>query len=130
MGSTRPRQPPTAAHQFRQPRGRGGMIVFRRQRRRVRTAEMLTRIDAAHGFERQIEVGELEAGVADELCPERDEDLPVLRGLREGQWKGLELPHEIDISVPEGFAYYALDPELYRIAVRRLVWQVRPSRVA
>ena len=106
------------------------MIVYREQRSRVRTATVLDRIAASHGFERQMELGELEAGVADALCPEYDSDLPVLRALRNGQWRGLELPEEIEISVPEGFAYYALDPELYRIAARRMVWEARPERVA
>jgi hypothetical protein len=106
------------------------MIVYRKQRRRVSTAEVIRRVEASHGFERQMELGELESGVADELCPDFDDDLPVLRALREDRWRGLDLPREIDISVPEGFAYYALDPELYRIASRRLVSDLRPERVA
>ena len=40
------------------------------------------------------------------------------------------LPPEIEISVPEGFAYYALDPELYRIAARRFRDDAHPERVA
>jgi hypothetical protein len=106
------------------------MIVYRNVRRRVSTAEVIKRIEASDGFERQMELGELEAAVADALCTERDDELPVLRSLREGQWRGLHLPHEIEISVPEGFAYYALAPELYRIASRRLIAALHPGRVA
>jgi hypothetical protein len=106
------------------------MIAFREQRRRIRTAEALRRVEAASGFERRMELGELEAGVADKLCRERDADLPVLQALRRGEWRGLDLPAEIEISVPEGFAYYAADPELYRIAARRFARECRPGRAA
>ncbi|HEY1337705.1 MAG TPA: hypothetical protein VGF59_09360 [Bryobacteraceae bacterium] len=106
------------------------MIVYREQRRRIPTAEAIRRVEAASGFERLMELGELEAGVADALCPERDDDLPPLGALRRGEWRGLDLPREIEISVPEGFAYYALDPELYRIAARRFAAECRPERAA
>jgi hypothetical protein len=105
------------------------MIVYRPQRRRVRTRDLLRRIAGASGFERRMELGELEAGVADALCAECDADLPVLRALRRGQWMGLELPAEVEVSVPEGFAYYALDPELYRMAASRFADDARPERV-
>jgi hypothetical protein len=95
------------------------MIVYREQRRRVPTAEVLRRIGEARGFERDMEMGELHAGVADAFCPDCDRDI-----------RNAELPPEIDISVPEGFAYYALDPELYRIAARRFLADVRPASVA
>ncbi len=106
------------------------MMAYREQRRRIATAEALRRIAEASGFERQMEFGEFEAGVADALCPECDSDLPALRALREGQWQGLALPDEIEVSKPEGFAYYALDPELYRLAARRLAAAMRPRQVA
>ncbi len=95
------------------------MIVYREQRRRVSTAEVLRRIGEARGFERAMEIGELQAGVADAFCPDCDRET-----------RRLALPAEIDISVPEGFAYYALDPELYRIAVRRFLDELQPSMVA
>ena len=41
-----------------------------------------------------------------------------------------EAPPEIEVSVPEGFAYYALDPELYRTAARQFVRDNAASRVA
>jgi hypothetical protein len=95
------------------------MIVYREQRRRVLTAAVLRRIGEARGFERDMEMGELHAGVADAFCPDCDRDI-----------RNAALPPEIEISVPEGFAYYALDPELYRIAARRFVSELRPSEVA
>jgi hypothetical protein len=106
------------------------MIVYREQRRRIATAEACERVRNATGMDRLIEMGELEAGVADALCPVRDVDLPVLQRLRRGEAEPGELPREIEISVPEGFAYYALDPELYRIAARRYMAERHPARVA
>ena len=95
------------------------MIVYREQRRRVSTSEVLRRIGEARGFEREMEMGELHAGIADAYCPDCDRDIG-----------NTVLPPEIEISVPEGFAYYALDPELYRIAARRFRDEARPERVA
>jgi hypothetical protein len=95
------------------------MIVYREQRKRVDTAEVLRRIGEASGFEREMEMGELHAGVADAYTPDCDRET-----------RDLPIPKEIEISVPEGFAYYALDPELYRRAARRFVAEARPERVA
>jgi hypothetical protein len=95
------------------------MIVYREQRRRVSTADVLRRVGEARGFERDMEMGEFHAGVADAFCPDCDRDIG-----------NAAIPPDIDISVPEGFAYYALDPELYRMAARRFVAELRPSSVA
>jgi hypothetical protein len=95
------------------------MIVYREQRTRVATADVLRRVGEASGFERAMELGELHAGVADAWCPDFDRDL-----------HDAPLPPEIEISVPEGFAWYALDPELYRIAARRFAAAAHPDRVA
>ncbi|PWT89713.1 MAG: hypothetical protein C5B56_06620 [Proteobacteria bacterium] len=106
------------------------MIVHRSQCRRVRTRELLRRIASASGFERRMELGELEAGVADALCASQEDDLPVLRALRRGHWTGLELPPEVEVSTPEGFATRATDPDLYRMAAARFAAELRPDRVA
>lgn len=95
------------------------MIVYREQRKRVPTAEVLRRIGQASGFEREMEFGEFEAGVADAYSRDCDRDI-----------RHATIPPEIEISVPEGFAYYALDPELYRRSARRFVYELRPERVA
>lgn len=99
------------------------MMVYREQKRRVRTREALRRAGELRGFEREMEMGEIEAGIADALCPERDDELPP-------EWEAAEVPEEIEISVPEGFAYYAVDPELYRMAARRFAEEALPERVA
>ncbi len=114
------------------------MIVYREQRSRVATSDALNRIRRASGFERQMEIGELEAGIADALCPSSDTDHPLLRALRKWSLAPAseppeavrDAPLEIEISVPEGFAYYALDPELYRMASRKFVRENGRSRVA
>jgi hypothetical protein len=95
------------------------MIVYREQRRTVATADVLRRIGEAAGFEREMEFGELYAGLADAISPDCDRDI-----------RHAEIPQRIEISVPEGFAYYALDPELYRRAARRFLAEERPKRVA
>jgi len=95
------------------------MMVYREQRRRVATADILRRVGEARGFEREMEMGELHAGVADAFCPDCDRDV-----------RNAELPAEVEISVPEGFAYYAVDPELYRMAARRFLAEQRPESVA
>ncbi len=95
------------------------MIVYREQRKRVRTADVLARIARSTGLEREIEAGEFAAGLADAFCPECDDELDPR-----------PLPAEIEISVPEGFAYYAVDPELYRMAARRFAAEARPHHVA
>ena len=106
------------------------MIAYREQRSRIPTAEAVARVESSCGLEQRMNLGELEAGVADALCPEIDADHPSLQALREGRWQGLELPSEIEISVPEGFAYYAVDPELYRKAAQQFQAECRPEWVA
>jgi hypothetical protein len=89
------------------------MIVYREQRRRVRVAELQARIAFARDpVERLIESGELAAGLADEM-----ESAP-----------GAPAPDTVTVSVPEGFAYYALYPEMYRLAARRFWEDARPPR--
>ncbi|HWQ54126.1 MAG TPA: hypothetical protein VN442_10615 [Bryobacteraceae bacterium] len=112
------------------------MIVYREQSRTVPTAEVLARIEAAgNPLERLIEIGELEAGVADALSPDCDRDHPVLAALRRAAIRNEApripgLPETITISVPEGYAYYALYPETYRMAARAFWNEARPARVA
>ncbi len=95
------------------------MMVYREQRRRVAVTDILRRIGEARGFEQEMEIGELHAGIADACCSDCDRDIG-----------DTVLPSEVEISVPEGFAYYALDPELYRIAARRFRESVQPRHVA
>ncbi len=82
-----------------------------------------------------IRFGQIEAGIADALCPEVDDDDPLISRLREiniqladstvapghilAELEGLDLPSRIQIRPPEGFAYYGLFPEQYAEAARQ-----------
>jgi hypothetical protein len=97
-----------------------------------------------------IDAGEIHAASADALCPSIDDLHPAVAGLRDvteaialgwmdarggsstsgaamrvdrARREASDLPSRAERSVPEGFAYYALYPEMYeaaaRIAVRR-----------
>jgi hypothetical protein len=131
------------------------MIVYRAQDRVAATAELLGGIcEKFRAIERRtapdhagiqdllIDFGELEAGVADALCPEFDTASPELRALRHAAhclghvfhrtWRDVEcavwlrrlgdtladvrmmvLPSRIRIAVAEGYAHYGLYPETY-----------------
>lgn len=112
------------------------MIVYREQTRTAATADELARIDALRDpVERLIAIGELEAGVMDALSPERDGDGEVAAALRRAAIRNetpqvAGLPETISLSVPEGYAYYALYPEMYRMAAREFARRERPARVA
>ena len=99
-----------------------------------------------------IEAGVLEAGVVDALSPEEDDEPPLARRLRSAMLDlahaarggGEErlasaarrfrevgqgpLPQGVETSEPEGFAFYALYPEMYAEAARRFVRAARPRR--
>lgn len=112
------------------------MIVYREQSRAVAAAGVLARVeDARDPLDRLIALGELEAGVADALSPECDSDHPLLAALRRAAIRNeaprLEgLPETITVSVPEGYAWYALYPDTYQLAARDFWRDARPERVA
>lgn len=97
-----------------------------------------------------IEAGILEAGVVDALCPEEDGQSPATEAFRaamldlahaalggrgrlasaQRRLAGLaagELPPQVEVSEPEGFAFYALYPETYAEAARLFVLAERPE---
>jgi hypothetical protein len=92
------------------------MIVYRSWSRRVDVPAALASLPGDPD-ERLIALGEIEAGAADALSPDRDDSM-------DGAW-----PRTIEVSVPEGYAYYALYPEAYRLAARRFHEEQRPDRV-
>ena len=110
------------------------MIIYGNPRRRVRTHTYPdTWRDAL------IRYGEVEAAIADSLCPARDEPHPLLEQLRAiairvaaGELEALAqlppLPAELTISVPEGYAYYGVYPEDYGKAAIRFFREVQPAR--
>lgn len=147
------------------------MIVYRPQDQVVSTMDLLgslcekfrrveqrTRIDHSAIQEILIDFGELEAGIADALCPEFDfapEEMRVLRRAAHflghvfyRTWRDLECgvwlrrfggaladaamlvyPSHIRTSVPEGYAYYGLYPETFSEAAVEYMQDVQPHRV-
>lgn len=127
------------------------MIVYREQKRRVRSSELLReiakRLDGPI-LDLVVDFGEFESGVADALCPEADTVSLQLLQMREAAvclarafyacsrksecealWRSRfaaalaelrELPQDVVVSVQEGFAYYALYPQMYQETARRI----------
>ncbi len=118
------------------------MIVYRSQERVAQTASLLAEIrNSDDARDRLIRFGELEAGVIDALMPDRDGDSPLIQPLRTAAiaiargdqpaaaLDTLHLPNEIRISVPEGYAFYALYPESYQAAARQFAGAGYPKNV-
>lgn len=110
------------------------MIVYADRKRR-----MSTRILAGDWRDTLIRFGELEAAVADSLCPDFDEPHPLLERLRSiairiggGDPYAVQeippLPPDVYVSVPEGYAYYAVYPEDYGKAALRFFQEARPQK--
>ncbi|MFP5212386.1 MAG: hypothetical protein ACLGPL_03305, partial [Acidobacteriota bacterium] len=116
--------------------------------------------DHDRAVELLVEFGELEAGVADAVCPKEDSDGLIVRAFRQAgllaarvlclSWEGrmaeagehieklkrgldalasLGLPETIRVSVPEGYAFSSLYPEMYLEAASRFFRAVRPKSV-
>lgn len=96
------------------------MIVFRSPKRQVRWKAPACPVDFL------IEFGEIEAAIVDRLCPDWDELSPEIERLRalsqaaaHSVVTGSALPsaifqnEPISTSIPEGYAYYGLDPRTY-----------------
>ena len=97
------------------------MIVYRSARRVIEVQPVLGALPQDPD-ERLIVLGEVEAGVADALCPDRDDIIPDIASEP-------DLPKTVEVGVPEGYAYYALYPEAHRMAAKRFHVEVRPDRV-
>lgn len=112
------------------------MIVYAEREERVSSSPMLQEIQTtADIVERSIRFGQFEAGISDALLPQADSITPLTQVLREAALSGeygrlieLELPAEISVRPAEGFAYYALFPEMYVRAARRFLREERPVR--
>jgi hypothetical protein len=113
------------------------MIIYRSEQQLL---DIPRELDCLPGLsdptDRLIRAGEIEAGIADALCPESDSDGDAIRWLRRlaisvarespretaesiAALGKLELPRTAQVGVPEGYAWYALYPEMYRAAARR-----------
>ncbi|HYP06048.1 MAG TPA: MoaD/ThiS family protein [Bryobacteraceae bacterium] len=94
------------------------MIVYSDREETVDTHSFAARVRAASDpQERLILEGQFEAGVADALCPEIDDEVDLCR---------VVLPELITIRKPEGYAFYSLYPELYRDAALRFLREHTP----
>ncbi len=125
------------------------MIIYREQRRRISTADILASLEKYDARDHDalrdllIDFGELECGIADLLPPAH----PTISELRHistligrlfyRSCRGhavhpvdlsihSDVPHTIELSVPEGYAYYGLFPESYVNAAERFIRDVRP----
>jgi hypothetical protein len=104
-----------------------------------------------------IQLGTLEAAVADALCPAREERISLLCAFRQamdalgraflatcngatthhlataadhlGKLPAGAMPSAVNLSTPEGFAFYALYPEAYAEAAAEWGAATRPARV-
>ncbi len=145
------------------------MLVYRNQAELMRTEERVRQVrslifesaegqwDHARVTELLLEFGELEAGIADALAPQKDGVHPTMRALREASllaghayfhsWRDTgaasdwvsrfasafqrvipqDLPERITVSVPEGYAYYSLYPEMYLQAAERFFEERNPQ---
>ena len=132
------------------------MIVYSDRRRSESPRELLGRLlrglasPAPDASALLIEAGVLEAGIVDAVSPEVDGGSPLAGRLSDamldlamaardgegrlaaarGRLAGLAEhlpPGRIEVSEPEGFAFYALYPETYAEAARRFVRAERPG---
>lgn len=120
---------------------------------------LAVRPDYDHAVELLSECGSLETAVTDQLCTDAERVTVLTSGCRQltlsAAWilnrcyrsesversslqsimKQLEIvgtvgwPREIEYSVPEGYAFYALYPECYICSAEKFYNQVHPSRV-
>lgn len=103
------------------------MIVYADRYERVRTVALFEAIRRSYNVtEKLILFGQLESGVVDELSQNTDSSGPLTAALRriaiERTYDDVsidELPDEINIRLPEGYAFYSLYPENYARAALR-----------
>ncbi len=133
------------------------MIVYRPQERVAQSRGLLDELVSlvsgnAATLDLLIRFGEFEAGVMDAIAPGMDWDSEQGRALRAaarllGKWYASgnddrrdfrealdrvarrDLPPVITVSVPEGYAYYGLDPQSYAAAARSFASECRSEHV-
>ncbi len=119
------------------------MILYRSASRRVKPGEVLARADDPRRF--LIEFGEIEAAMADRICERAERVTDEIAAMREVSLAaaratlgkaGLQpalpvagFPPAIEISVPEGYAWYALTPESYIAPARRFYAERGPREI-
>ena len=122
------------------------MIVYAQRKRTVNPAALESLANSSDAAQDAlIEWGEVESAVADTLCPERDGLHPRTEAFRRMMteaarlyWSGKgrlpqfdasDLPRTLEVSVPEGYAFYALHPRSYGEAALRFWEELRPRSV-
>ena len=113
------------------------MIVYRDNKRTENPRDLLAAWNpSANLLDALIELGEIEAGLADAGC---DILRPVMVAAARAYLTNTRyssplpqtnLPDEIEISTPEGFAWYALDPRQYAEAALRFFHEKKPKTAA
>src|SRR3954465_15348575 len=111
------------------------MIVYAQRKRQVKPKSL----ESLHNpLDALIEWGEVEAALADAGHGEADRVRGYTLDAARGYWNGVRqlrpfdasaLPSDVEISVPEGYAYYALQPRTYGDAALRFYREVRPEAV-
>ncbi len=116
------------------------MIVFREQRTKLRTADLVPRCPSTDLRQLLIDFGQLESGVADALSPHHPAVAEMRRVAvnlgrifsRPSRELDLtvraDVPAEVEVGVPEGYAYYAIFPEMYAQAAENFYREVRPEK--
>jgi hypothetical protein len=121
------------------------MIVYSDRKIQRNTSAFLASLGSLSGVDLLIAFGQFEAGVVDALSPVEDRYDAPIRALRYAAvsvaraWAGvgrpvlspiaaLDLPETIEIAKPEGYAFYAVYPEMYAEAAQRFLREVQPKR--
>src|SRR5690349_21412806 len=112
------------------------MMVYVEREERVNSRRFLRDLlNSSDPIDRLIRFGQFEAGVVDALCPVTDDWTPLIATLRRAAVSGdygcaetPQLPEFLLIRPQEGFAYYAVYPEMYERAARRFRDECRPER--
>src|SRR4051794_15969740 len=118
------------------------MIVYAQRRRSVNPRALESLADPLDAL---IEWGEVESAAADAACPEFEGLDPKLDAFRRMMidtarvyWSGTgrlprfdasELPQTVEVSVPEGYAFYALYPRTYGDAAVAFWREAQPRSV-
>jgi hypothetical protein len=118
------------------------MLVYGDARRTRQTADLLDAVaaDGPHAFydasalAQGLVDAEFEASGEDDLTPTHAACLDLLLALACGRATAGELaalrtqplPEEISVTAPEGYAFYAVYPQAYRIAARSVAWASPP----
>jgi hypothetical protein len=109
------------------------MLVYGDRRREVATAEALAREDffAIAELAQGLIDAEFEAAGTDDLTPLHAAAVADLRRLASGvsgssALAALPLPPRVAVKEPEGYAFYAVYPEAYAQAARRMDWSAPP----